>query len=635
MSTAPISRDGHRLLLDYILEQWSHTRGFYYSEFLPKLWAIDRAYYVYRRARAKSADHAAEAANLCAENLERDNIALPIAVSGADTAASNLADTFLTGNPIFGVVAPPDQKDIIPVWEALFQYYTRVGNWQTELFNCFMSGIKYNMPIIDVDWKLNYEFAQAEGLTPSRRRDGMAPVPNGFIQMHSPDPYNLIWDMSIKPSYLSQSGTSGGYNRLMTRIQLKELVAAISLDEHRKQYSMNIQDAFDTSFPANYYNWKPPVSQFVAADKRQTNWLEWAFDTVNDASGKDGGRSIRYNDTDGLYLVTKIYLKIIPSDFGIKTQYSNVPRIYKVYMVNRQTIVYLEPLATPNNTLPLLLGDLQDDFFDYQSFSEVEKMFPYQDTGTELLNTRLRSAARALGDRAIYDPEYFNEGDINTSEEAAKIPLKKSLRLTNTNIDAVYRAQPYDHASTAGVMGDLEAVMALSRMHSGQNEFTQGQSRKGNRTLGEFQTTMQKQEVRQLRIPLRIEAMIMTPAKAHTKALTVQNANDTSLVNTKTRRLMQVSATDLRQTTVDFKLTTGLVNKGMHVNPELLITGLQTIQTNEELAMKYDVAEWFAYIMMMGGVPDVAEFQREEPTGAPAGVPAPQQPQQPPAQGGE
>ena len=150
-------------------------------------------------------------------------------------------------------------------------------------------------------------------------------------------------------------------------------------------------------------------------------------------------------------------------------------------------------------------------------------------------------------------------------------------------------------------------------MHSGQNEFTQGQSRKGNRTLGEFQETMSNQKTRQIRIPLRTEAQILTPVKAFIKSLTVQNATDSTLLNTKTRKLMQISATDLKATTIDFKLTTGLMNKGMFVNPELLITGLQTIQANPQLAMQYDVAEWFAYIMLMGGVPDVQEFIREQP----------------------
>ena len=41
--------------------------------------------------------------------------------------------------------------------------------------------------------------------------------------------------------------------------------------------------------------------------------------------------------------------------------------------------------------------------------------------------------------------------------------------------------------------------------------------------------------------------------------------------------------------------------------------------------MKFDVAEWFAYIMLMGGVPDVDQFIREmDPMAAgPAGPAVP------------
>lgn len=627
-TTAPISKEGHTLLKQYILSLWDNTQGFYASELLPKLWAIDRAYYTYKDISVKKGAESASAA--CNSILDRNAITLPIAVADADTAVSELADTFLTGNPIFGVVAPPDQMAIIPAWESLFQYYSKTGRWTTELFNCFSSAIRYNMPVVDIDWKLQYEFNSTDSLTTVQRQANMAPLSSGIVAMHSPDPYNLIWDNKVRPSHLSSEGTHAGYNVILTRIQLKSLVAAISMDEQRKQYTMNLQEGYNTSFAANYYNWKPPVSKFVTNSPTETNWIEWVMNEQRTIENQ----GMRYKNTSELFLVSKLYVKIIPEDFKIRTAYAKTPRVYKVIMINRQYIIYLEPIYTPMNTLPMFLGDLQDDFFDYQSMSEVEKLFPYQDIATELINTRIQSSARALGDRAIYDPLYFNKGDINTTEAAAKIPLRQSLRLEQKSIDQIYRQQPYDHASTAGVMGDVEAMMGFARMHSGRNEFQQGQNRKGNRTLGEFQEVMGNSAVRQIRIPLRIEAMIMNPLKAHLKSLIYQNIDQIDLINTQTRKLISIDPTELRQTLIDFKMTTGLANKAMHVNPELLITGLQTIQSNQELSMRYDVAEWFAYVMTMGGVPDVDQFIREAPETQlptqeqPAPGPTPQQ--QPP-----
>lgn len=604
-STAPISRDGHTLLLDYINDLWSTSTGFYSSELLPKFWAIDRAYYTYKEVSKKQGKDAALTA--CSNILTRNAITLPIAVSDADTAVSSLADTFLTGNPIFGVVAPPDQMQIIPAWESLFQYYSKVGDWQTELYNCFSSGIRYNMPIVEIDWRLHYEFNSVDSLTTVQRQANMAPLTMGVAAMRAPDPYNLIWDTRVRPSRLSAEGTHAGYNEILSRVQLKSYIAAISMDENRKKYTMNLKEAYETTFPATYWNWKPPVSKFVNPDQHDTNWAEWAMNEERAIQGE----GMRFKNTQDLFLVTKLYLQLIPSEYKINTSYDKTPRVYKAVIINRRYIVYLEPIFTPFNTLPIFLGDLQDDFFDYQSMSEVEKLFPYQDIATELMNTRLQSSARALGDRAIYDPNYFNQGDITTTEAAAKIPLKMSLRLDQKTIDQVYRPQPYDHSSTAGVMGDIEAMMGFARMQSGRNEFQQGQNRKGNRTLGEFQTVMGESEVRQLRIPLRIEAMIMNPLKAHLKSLIYQNVDKIDLLNTRTRKLISIDPTELRQTLIDFKMTTGLANKSMAVNPELLITGLQTLQANPELAAKYDVAEWFAYIMTMGGVPDVDQFIRE------------------------
>ena len=624
MNTAPISQKGHDLLLDKILEYWSKSRGFYYSELLPKLWYLDAAYHNVRQVREKKS---AGAAAQCSADFERNLLTLPVAVSDADTATSELAEIFLTGNPIFGVVAPPDAREIIDAWETLIGFYSRRGSWATELYKCFSSGVRYNLPVLEIDWRLSYEFSAMESYSQVSEKAALSPVPTGHISLHSPDPYNMVWDTRVHPSDLSEKGTHAGYNEIVTRIQLKTALAAISMDLTRKKFTLNIARAMETAFPANYYNWKPPVSKFIAADKRDTNWLEWAFNTSRKEMGRDSGKSIRYNDSSELFLLTKIYMKLIPEEYGIRITHAGTPRIYKVWIVNRSYIVYLEPIYTPNNTLPFFLGDLQDDYFDYQSFSEVEKMLPYQDMASELVDTRLRSAQRALGDRAIFDPQYFNEGDINTSEAAAKIPLTKSLRLDQKAIGQVYQQIPFDHASTAGVMGDVQALLQMARLHSGRNETQQGMHRKGNRTLGEFQETQSKGAARQLRLPLRIESMIMSPTKEHIKALISQNVDQRELISTKTRKLISIDPVALRSTLVDFKLTSGLLNKGMYVNSELLIAGFQMMGQNQELAMRYDVAEWFAYMMSMGGVPDVEQMQREMPQTPAPGAPQPGQPQ--------
>ena len=101
MATAPISLKGHDLLLDYILQEWSKTRGFYYSEFLPKLWNLDYAYYAVRKDRIKGGSKGTTDFTDCSAQLQQDLLTIPVAIADADTATSDLAETFLSGNPIF------------------------------------------------------------------------------------------------------------------------------------------------------------------------------------------------------------------------------------------------------------------------------------------------------------------------------------------------------------------------------------------------------------------------------------------------------------------------------------------------------------------------------------------------------
>ena len=86
------------------------------------------------------------------------NITVPVVMPQVESALADLQEIFLTGYPIFGVVAPPGTE------AAMEQMETQIGEnsiraaWPLELLKAMRDGLKYDLGAVEVCWETKKTF---------------------------------------------------------------------------------------------------------------------------------------------------------------------------------------------------------------------------------------------------------------------------------------------------------------------------------------------------------------------------------------------------------------------------------------------------------------------------------------------
>jgi len=605
----PFTQASHDKFISYAVNMAKRQANF--KEFKDKLEVIDKAYYTYKAIDDTCTD---------AERKELEKmIETPMVISHVDSTVAYLSDVFLSGYPIFGVITSKEESEAGEQMEALMASHSNIGKWKQELLRFLLDGAKYNFHGAEVTWSPYRTVTIATnsatvGDTPSI--DTSFEYINGIKGM---DMYNLFWDYSAAPAKVSTEGDYIGYHENITRIQLKEL--AEELEDLSGEYAgaINVKDALASTYPSEeYFVERPEVAKYnPTKDSDNVDWFTWI--------GQDASTGNKNKDHKNKYLKSVMYVRAIPEDFGMIRPNGDKVQVLKLVIINMQHIIHISPVFTPNNSLPIYMGQPVEDGFGYQTKSLSEVILPWQDAASELLNARLASSRRAISDRAIYNPNYLRSRDVNSRDPAAKIPMTQTFRLDSLNAGQVYHQIPFDNSGTASLLGDMQNLMQIADQSTGMSASQQGIQTKGNRTLGEFQEISGNASDRTRNLALRVESQVMTSIKHQLKLNILMYAPKGKMLAPSSSKALEINPATLRKALIEFKLADGYTPKSKMVNPESFNMMLQAFTANPMILQDPMLFELYAYFGGLIGVPDMHQFK---PTAAP------QQPGQPTTQPG-
>ena len=533
---------------------------------------------------------------------------VPIVMPQVESAVAYQAGVFLTSYPIFGVVSTPSNQDAALQFEsALGDQSTRYG-WARELIKSLRRGFKYNFAPTVISWKNT----PASRITTDSSTDadlaGRARVENYRYSgncIKSIDPYNCFLDMVCHPSELHKDGEFFGYNELLSRVQLKQLIA--SLDATRTTHA---REAFESSYlgaakgstwPMDYYT--PTVNQYMdigGAPGITDNWSVW----VGLEAAKR--RNIQYKSH---YLVTHFYCRALPSDFGGR---GNTVKCYHAIIVNWSHVIFVEELNVGYDLLPVIIATPNDDGLGYQTQSMIDNTLPYQDMSSSLWNITLESQRRAVFDRLVYNPKLIDPASINPASSVSRIPLRNAAASRDGNdiSKAIYQIPYRMEGAQMGVqLSDMVSAMADDA--AGQNKVDRGQFQKGNKTKTEFETTMGNSNSRQQLVALSLEQQFFQPMKEIVKAHTLQFQPSGKILNREQRQEVEVDPIKLRESMLEFKLTDGNLPAEKMLNSNLLTVFMQTAQALPGVATEYDVMGMFLYWAKLQGAYWLEDFKRD------------------------
>ena len=564
----------------------------------------DRAY---QRQLNTTAEHIkAVRANMNGDSRKIQDITVPIVMPQIESAVAYQTGVYLTSHPIFGVVSYPANMTAALQFETTLADQSVRYGWARELIKVFRDGFKYNFGAACVTWKKTplKQVVTDTGVNTA----GMAKLNEysyGGNCIERLDPYNCFMDMTVAPADMHSEGEFFGWNKLISRIQLKRLLSVLdplkttgATKAFESQFAGAMQDTGDGQA---YHT--PEINQYMnlgQSNYTSGNWGQWMG-----LPGTARTSNINYKDN---YVLTHFYCRALPSDFGAR---GNTAKVYHAIIINWQHVIFAEEVNSGHDFLPCFIMQPYEDGLGYQTQSMLDNSLPFQDMSSALWNISLESKRRLIFDRLVYNPRLIDKKDIDPISSTSRIPLRNAAMGKDANAlaQAVYQI-PYREDNSASNLQMSEMISAMADSASGQNKVDRGQFQKGNKTKTEFTETMSNSNSRQQLASLTIEQQFMTPVKETIKSNTLQFQGAASLLNRDMRQEVAIDPVELRKAMLEFKLTDGNLPADKLMNTEMLTVFLQTAQAIPALTTEYDVLGMFIYFAKLRGSYWLEDFKR-------------------------
>lgn len=538
---------------------------------------------------------------MAGDTAKLQDLSVPIVMPAVESAVAYQAGVFLTSTPIFGVIASADKMPQAQKFEMALQKQSEQFGWTLELIKTFRKAMKYNFGPALVDWKVVGKQKIITSL--DSKSLGQARTEANVVagnQIKSLDPYNLIFDYRVLPSKLHTEGEFVGYSEVMSRIALKRYIAALDptkTSKIREAFESSPEGDSTTNGALGYY--VPQINPFMDLDnlRSKDNWLRW-LDIE-----RRGNNDINYKDN---YLVTNMYIRACPSDFGSR---GNIPNIYHLVIINWKVVVFAERVVAEHDYLPVVVMHPKDDDLGFQTKSGGDIAWPFQDMSSALWNIGIESQRRAIYDRLVYSPLHIEKTDIDPADAVSRIPLKNAGLASARMADIIHQI-PYSGANAQLAIQQAQMIGAMADDAGGQNKVSRGQFQKGNKTTAEFEKTMDGSNQRSQLEALTIEAQFMTPVKEIIRSNTMMFGAPQTMLDRKTKTEVKIDPTDFRETLMEFTLTDGVLPMEKLINPAIMQVLLQTQQALPMLGAEYDILGMFIYWCQLQGANWLDDFKR-------------------------
>lgn len=546
----------------------------------------------------------AKSANKAGDSTKLQNITVPVVMPQVESALSYHVGVFLTGYPIFGVVAPPTEIEAQQQFEALIIDQSIRAGWVPELVSCLRDGLKYDLGAVEVCWDskriFNLGTATVENIMVGKPKEAYYSA--NYIKRI--DPYNLILDTRVSPSKNHIEGEFAGYTQMLSRIATKQLME--SLDP---LYTMNYRAALEsgttnssamTDATAPFYTPQLNPDALLPASVRQAHdWSVWWNQSESSET------RINYR---GSYEVTTLYCRILPSDLGISTPDKNHVSIWKFVIINRSVVIFAQKLTNAHNYLPILVCKPNEDGLGWQGRSFAENVIAIQQLSSALVNSAIESQRRKVYDRLLYDPTRVNKKDIDNVSSVARIPVKSTMYSKNL-AEAVYQI-PYRDDGIGEILQLSQQIVEMGNIINGTNRVQQGQFQKGNKTRREFDTVMSNSNARQQTQALMLEYTFFTPLKEIIKSNILQYQPASIILSPERDSTLEVNPETLRSAHLTFTLSDGLLPSEKIGSIGLLEQFLQLGFQVPDIRAEYDLSGMITYYYSLMGARWLKDFKR-------------------------
>ena len=518
---------------------------------------------------------------------------MPLLLSLLESANTYFIGTFLSGFPIFEIVADRAKADAAIALSSKIAKDQVSFGWVTEWIKFFHEGMKYNLCAIELDYKDQAQYAvqQTVALTEGQKRVDVTYRGNcfKFIPLR-----NAFWDPRVPPHKLNQEAEFSGYIERINKIEAKRRVNALG----ETALVNRLTTAFESARKYDFYKEVDIRSDSVARGSTTQDFSRF-FDTAN-----TGNRKINYQYS---YDWIVMYSWIIPSEADMTWHPEpNTPQLFKLIFLNN-TLIYMRRMIHAHNQSPLLFGHPDVDSAGYDSKSFAESLIPFQHSNSTLGNMRINSLRRALSDRALYNPNLIDPAALSSDNPAHKIAVKGAL--PNQDLTHAYYAIPFRDDAANSIYTEMQQLQSTAEQAVGVNRAMQGNFVKGNKTLNEFQTVVQNAEARLQAKSIFWEEQVMRLAKRMLLLNYLQFAGAEEIFNPSIKQSLRLDITTLNETSLGFNVSDGLLPSSKLLNTEEMLGLFNFLGVAPQLQQEINVPELVMYILKERGFKSINDFK--------------------------
>lgn len=546
----------------------------------------------------------ARLANRIGDANHIQDVTVPIVMPQVRAALSYFINVFLTGYPIFGVSSDPANEDAALQLETVIAENAITAGWARQLIMFFIDGLKYNLHGVELEWQQKNTFSLEQTTATNLVRKPKNTTWKGNV-LRRVDLYNTFFDPRVHPSEIHSEGEYAGYIDMYSRTRFKKMMndmfGQISPDVVKRAFESGPAPGGMTGSGSPFSYYVPLINPYPIMARQNVmtfDWMAWA--TASMANPQSQG--IKYQN---VYELTKLYARIIPADFGLKVPERNTPQVWKFIIVNGQVVLYAERQSNVHNFIPMFFGQPLEDGLDYQTKSFAQNVFDMQDIASAMWNGYIASKRRLVGDRVLYDPLRVAKKDINSTNPAAKIPVRPSAFGKPVN-EAVYQF-PYRDEATQTLLDGATRVIAYADKINNQNPAMAGQFVKGNKTQHEYDDVMGHGNAGNQAMAMMTEMQVFTPMKEAIKLNILQYQEADNLYNRDKQKSVAIKPETLIETSLHFKVSDGLEPKELQMSEDEFQTALQVIGSNQQIAGDFQAGPLFTYFMKLRGA-DLTPF---------------------------
>lgn len=532
------------------------------------------------------------------EAPEEDNITIPVVGPQLSTIAAQLAKIFLRNDPPLQMFSAPAGADIANQYNILYGRYSRKFKWRRNLLCAIRDVVTYNFCAAEVRWR-----SRAVGVVSSSVsvQTGRMKTTGAFEEgeeIRHLNPYNVVWDGSVPIEEVAYRGAYAGYFTKYTRIGLFQYLRDIGLEVTPALY----KEITSASGELENLFFTPKINDVSANDDSPQT-----YDGMWD--GEEAEKEVK-TGTDK-YILTTLYLRIIPLDFGITSDTSADITIIKLYLLGTSVLLGAEIMDNAHQLFPIVFGQGEESALGSNSYTLSEELAPLQNTATKLYHTELASSRRLISDRAIYDANMIDPKEVNNPSPTAKIPLRRSMS-GSTTLQQAYYAIPYEDRALGVRIQQANNILGFASPISGTNSAMQGQFVRGNKSAQEFNSIMSSAGDRLLQSAIFFDDQFFSPLRTILLSDTLQYQNNIKVFDKDSGQFIEVDMTKLRDNPLDFDIAAGLIPADQLASADFLTQLLQVIGSRQDLAGEFKTMDALCYIAETQGVKYLKRFLKTD-----------------------